>query len=305
MIALTKSCAVDLAPRGIRVNCVCPGTTATPLVDTAVARAPDPAAARRRARIDPPARPARDVGRDRLGDPLSRQRRRGLRYRRGAQRRRRLHRTVAKMSEPAPLLRLEGIDKRFPGVRALHGISLRSPARRGPCPPRRERRREVDADEDPSGEYTPDGGRMFVRGEEVVGARTRPRRSASASASSIRSSASALLLSVAENIFLGHRHAGPSAGSTGGGHAGGGACAVRAGVAIEPRTEVRTSGGRGTAARRDRPRARARPRSCFSTSRPRHCPTLERCAALRGRAPAQAARASASSTSRITLPKCR
>src|SRR5688572_8626233 len=29
MIELTKSCAVDFAPRGVRVNCVCPGTTAT------------------------------------------------------------------------------------------------------------------------------------------------------------------------------------------------------------------------------------------------------------------------------------
>lgn len=48
MIALTRSSAIDLAPRGIRVNCVCPGTTATPLVDAAVARAADPAAARRR-----------------------------------------------------------------------------------------------------------------------------------------------------------------------------------------------------------------------------------------------------------------
>jgi NAD(P)-dependent dehydrogenase (short-subunit alcohol dehydrogenase family) len=47
MIALTKSCAVDFAPRGIRVNCVCPGTTATPLVEELVARAADPAAARR------------------------------------------------------------------------------------------------------------------------------------------------------------------------------------------------------------------------------------------------------------------
>ena len=47
MIELTKSCAVDFAPRGIRVNCVCPGTTATPLVEELVARAPDPAAARR------------------------------------------------------------------------------------------------------------------------------------------------------------------------------------------------------------------------------------------------------------------
>jgi NAD(P)-dependent dehydrogenase (short-subunit alcohol dehydrogenase family) len=48
MIALTKSCAVDLAELGIRVNCVCPGTTDTPLVRAAVGRADDPAAARRR-----------------------------------------------------------------------------------------------------------------------------------------------------------------------------------------------------------------------------------------------------------------
>jgi NAD(P)-dependent dehydrogenase (short-subunit alcohol dehydrogenase family) len=47
LIALTRSCAVDLAERGIRVNCVCPGTTETPLVREAVNRASDPAAARR------------------------------------------------------------------------------------------------------------------------------------------------------------------------------------------------------------------------------------------------------------------
>ena len=47
MIALTRSCAVDLAGRGIRVNCVCPGTTDTPLVQAAVNRAEDPSAARR------------------------------------------------------------------------------------------------------------------------------------------------------------------------------------------------------------------------------------------------------------------
>jgi NAD(P)-dependent dehydrogenase (short-subunit alcohol dehydrogenase family) len=48
VIALTRSCAVDLAEKGIRVNCVCPGTTDTPLVHEAVNRAPDPIAARRR-----------------------------------------------------------------------------------------------------------------------------------------------------------------------------------------------------------------------------------------------------------------
>lgn len=47
LIALTRSCAVDLADRGIRVNCVCPGTTDTPLVREAIGRAADPAAARR------------------------------------------------------------------------------------------------------------------------------------------------------------------------------------------------------------------------------------------------------------------
>jgi NAD(P)-dependent dehydrogenase (short-subunit alcohol dehydrogenase family) len=47
MIALTRSSAIDLAEKGIRVNSVCPGTTDTPLVQAAVSRAPDPAAARR------------------------------------------------------------------------------------------------------------------------------------------------------------------------------------------------------------------------------------------------------------------
>jgi NAD(P)-dependent dehydrogenase (short-subunit alcohol dehydrogenase family) len=47
MIALTRSCAIDLAERAIRVNCVCPGTTATPLVEELVARSSDPVAARR------------------------------------------------------------------------------------------------------------------------------------------------------------------------------------------------------------------------------------------------------------------
>ena len=47
VISLTKSTAIDFAAHNIRVNCVCPGTTETPLVEAALERAPDPAAARR------------------------------------------------------------------------------------------------------------------------------------------------------------------------------------------------------------------------------------------------------------------
>jgi NAD(P)-dependent dehydrogenase (short-subunit alcohol dehydrogenase family) len=61
IVALTKSCAVDFAARGVRVNCVCPGITATPLVEAAVSRAPDPAACRRELESCRPA--------DRLGTP--------------------------------------------------------------------------------------------------------------------------------------------------------------------------------------------------------------------------------------------
>jgi NAD(P)-dependent dehydrogenase (short-subunit alcohol dehydrogenase family) len=48
IIALTRSCAVDFAAQGVRVNCVCPGTTETPLVQAAVQRSEDPIAARRK-----------------------------------------------------------------------------------------------------------------------------------------------------------------------------------------------------------------------------------------------------------------
>ncbi len=42
LIAMTRSMAVDLAPEEIRVNCVCPGTTLTPLVEASVARDAEP-----------------------------------------------------------------------------------------------------------------------------------------------------------------------------------------------------------------------------------------------------------------------
>jgi NAD(P)-dependent dehydrogenase (short-subunit alcohol dehydrogenase family) len=38
--------ALDGAPAGIRVNCVCPGFTQTPMIDGYFADQPDPAAAR-------------------------------------------------------------------------------------------------------------------------------------------------------------------------------------------------------------------------------------------------------------------
>lgn len=48
VIELTKCMALDLADAGIRVNCVCPGTTRTPMVLEAVAATPDPDAELRR-----------------------------------------------------------------------------------------------------------------------------------------------------------------------------------------------------------------------------------------------------------------
>jgi NAD(P)-dependent dehydrogenase (short-subunit alcohol dehydrogenase family) len=42
VISITKSCAIDLAPYGIRVNCISPGTTLTPLVEEAIKNEKDP-----------------------------------------------------------------------------------------------------------------------------------------------------------------------------------------------------------------------------------------------------------------------
>src|SRR3954469_9903712 len=47
LVGLTRSLALDYGPRGIRVNCVCPGFTDTRLVRESMARASDPAAAER------------------------------------------------------------------------------------------------------------------------------------------------------------------------------------------------------------------------------------------------------------------
>jgi NAD(P)-dependent dehydrogenase (short-subunit alcohol dehydrogenase family) len=42
MIGLTRSMAIDLASRQIRVNCVCPGTVNTPLIQGVLALDPNP-----------------------------------------------------------------------------------------------------------------------------------------------------------------------------------------------------------------------------------------------------------------------
>jgi NAD(P)-dependent dehydrogenase (short-subunit alcohol dehydrogenase family) len=46
LVALTRAAAIDAAPHNVRVNCVCPAFTATPLVDAWLAQAPDAEAAR-------------------------------------------------------------------------------------------------------------------------------------------------------------------------------------------------------------------------------------------------------------------
>jgi NAD(P)-dependent dehydrogenase (short-subunit alcohol dehydrogenase family) len=47
VVQLTRALAVDHAPDGIRINCVCPGPVDTPLLQQSIARAPDPEAKRR------------------------------------------------------------------------------------------------------------------------------------------------------------------------------------------------------------------------------------------------------------------
>ena len=44
LASLSRALAVELAPYGIRVNCVCPGTVLTPMTDTYVSQADDPSA---------------------------------------------------------------------------------------------------------------------------------------------------------------------------------------------------------------------------------------------------------------------
>lgn len=60
VIALTKSMALDFAPHSIRVNCLCPGRTLTPLVEKVITEAADPESTRRALEED---RPMKRMGR--------------------------------------------------------------------------------------------------------------------------------------------------------------------------------------------------------------------------------------------------
>ena len=53
------------------------------------------------------------------------------------------------MTGSAPILEMKDISKTFPGVKALTNVSLDGLSRRNSCADGRERRRQIDADEDP------------------------------------------------------------------------------------------------------------------------------------------------------------
>ena len=64
----------------------------------------------------------------------------------------------------APFFRMPGCRKRYGGVRALEDVEFDLPARPDPRRARRERRRQVDPDQDHAGVVQPDDGRMELDG---------------------------------------------------------------------------------------------------------------------------------------------
>ena len=91
------------------------------------------------------------------------------------------------MAEPETLLRLEEIDKRFPGVHALDRISLDLRAGEVHVLLGENGAGKSTLMKILSGEYTPDSGRIVVKGEELARADAGPAPRVTGSASCIRS----------------------------------------------------------------------------------------------------------------------
>ena len=72
---------------------------------------------------------------------------------------------IARMPERPVVLEMQHITKRFPGIVANDDVELRPPRGRGPRAARRERRRQVDADEHPLRALPPGRGRDPDQGQ--------------------------------------------------------------------------------------------------------------------------------------------
>ena len=107
-----------------------------------------------------------------------------------------------RMAEPSTLLRLERIDKRFPGVHALDQISLDLRAGEVHVLLGENGAGKSTLMKILSGEYTPDSGRVIVKGEDLAG--LTPDLAAHHGIGLVHQELSLVpALSVAENIFLG------------------------------------------------------------------------------------------------------
>ena len=114
-----------------------------------------------------------------------------------------IFRAVPGTGHGSTVLRMSGICKSFPGVRALDRVSLDLNASRGPRARWREWRRQVDAHEDTVGGL-PGGRRRDMAARTAGSTATGPRAMIDAGVSVIYQELNLVpYLSVAENIFLG------------------------------------------------------------------------------------------------------
>jgi len=102
VIGVPKSAALEDAPRGIRMNAVCPGTIDTPMVADMLEKQAD---AMKEIMRDQPIGPIGPFGRDRRSRPLALQSGRQLRARRCSPDRRRLHRSLTTRGQRRARLR--------------------------------------------------------------------------------------------------------------------------------------------------------------------------------------------------------